>query len=269
MDTVRSKDGTVIAYDRVGNGPPLVLVAGALTDRRVAMPLATLLSARFAVYSYDRRGRGDSGDTRPYAVEREIEDLAAVIADAGGSALVYGHSSGGALALRAAAAGLAIARLAVYEPPFVVDGTREPLPATHLTDVEALLAAGRRGEAVETFMLTGPRTSPAVVAQMRQSPWWPAMEAMAGTLVYESAVMGDMMGGSPAPLGRFRSLRIPVLAMDGGASPDWARNAVAALVETIPGAERITLAGQTHAADPAVLAPVLEAFFSAPIGTER
>src|SRR5579859_2396645 len=150
METTKSADGTVIAYDRAGDGPPLVVAVGAFCDRRTFVPPPGLTS-RFTVFAYDRRGRGDSGDTQPYAVEREVEDIAALIAAAGGAASVFGHSSGAVLALEAARS-LAITKLVVYEPPFIVDDSRPPVPRDYVAQITARVAAGRRGDAVEYFM---------------------------------------------------------------------------------------------------------------------
>jgi pimeloyl-ACP methyl ester carboxylesterase len=212
------------------------------------------------VYHYDRRGRGDSGDTAPYAVEREIEDIDALIQEAGGSAFVFGMSSGAVLALHAAAAGLAITKLALYEPPFMVDDTRPPLPKDYRERLIQLLVEGRRGDAVELFMTEAVGVSAETVAGMRGAPFWPAFEAVAHTLSYDDAIMGDTMTGKPLPTGRWATVTIPTLVIDGGASPPWARNAVEVLVDMLPDAQRRTLVGQTHQVDPEVLAPVLEEF---------
>lgn len=260
--TVRSADGTAIAFDRSGDGPPLVLVGGALSDRKAAAGLADTLAARFAVVAYDRRGRGDSGDTMPYAVEREIEDLEALIAEVGGSASVVGHSSGAALALRAVMAGAPVTRLALYEPPFIVDDSRSPLPGDYVEHLEELVAAGRRGDAVAYFMTVGVGVPTEVVEQMRQAPMWPGMEALAHTIAYDGRVMGDQMGGGPLPPEWADAVRLPTLLLDGGASPPWQRHAVDALAALLPGAERITLEGQEHGPPPDVLAPPLEAFLA-------
>jgi pimeloyl-ACP methyl ester carboxylesterase len=263
VDTVRSADGTTIAYDRTGSGPPLLLVGGALSDRSGAAALARILATGFAVLAFDRRGRGDSGDTPPYAVDREVDDIAALIEATGGSAFVFGHSSGAALAIEAVVRGLPIEKLALYEPPFIVDDTRPPLPADYTEHLDRLVAEGRRGDAVAYFMTTGVGLPAQVVDQMRGAPMWPAMEGLAHTIAYDGRVMGDHMSGGPLPEGWASAVTIPTLVLDGGDSPLWARNAVSAVAAAIPGAERRTLAGQEHGADPEVLAPVLEAFFAA------
>lgn len=262
-DTVRSSDGTTIAFDRSGDGPPLVLVGGALSDRSVAAGLAGHLAERFTVIAYDRRGRGDSGDTAPYAVDREVDDLLALIVDAGGSAFVFGHSSGAALALEAAAHGLPIARLALYEPPFIVDDSGPELPRDYVTRLEELVSAGRRGDAVEYFMTVAVGVPADVVAQMRSEPMWTSMEALAHTIAYDGTVMGDATAGNPQPLQRWASVTIPTLVMDGGASPDWQRNSIRALVDVLPNVQRRTLVGQDHGPADEVLAPALIEFFTA------
>jgi pimeloyl-ACP methyl ester carboxylesterase len=184
--TVMSKDGTRIAFDRIGEGPPVIFVGGALNDRTFPplVELAELVAPRFTAYNYDRRGRGDSGDTSPYAVAREVEDLEALIAEAGGRASVYGLSSGAVLALEAAARGAPIDSLALFEPPLDVEG--EETSEEETAQLAELVAAGRRGEAVEAF-LSG--VLPAeVIAEMKRSPMWSAYEAMAPTLVYEGLI---------------------------------------------------------------------------------
>jgi pimeloyl-ACP methyl ester carboxylesterase len=262
MESVRSKDGTTIAFDRVGRGPSVILVGGALSDRSAGAPLARLLSGGFMVMTFDRRGRGDSGDAATYAVEREVEDLGALIAEAGGAASVFGHSSGAVLALEGAVRGLPVTKLAVYEPPFIVDDTRPLPPEDYGPRLTEFISSGRRGDAVELFMKAAVGVPAEIVAQMRTSPMWPAMEALAHTIPYDGAVMGDTMEGNPASMKRWASVTVPTLAMDGGASPEWARNAVRALVEVLPDGQHLTLEGQTHAADPEVVAPALETFFA-------
>jgi pimeloyl-ACP methyl ester carboxylesterase len=260
METIASADGTSIAYERSGGGPPLILVGGAMSDRMAAAPLGKLLSSRCTVFAYDRRGRGDSGDTGPYACEREIEDLAVLIEAAGGSASIHGHSSGAVLALEAAANGLAITKLSLYEPPFMVDDTRPPVPGDYVAILEELVAAGRRGDAVAHFMATGVGLPAEVVEGMRHEPMWPGLERLAHTLAYDGRIMGDTMRGHPLPAERWSSVTIPVLVLDGGRSPEWQRNAARALAGVLPNTEHRTLEGQTHGVDPEVLAPVLREF---------
>ncbi len=261
MQHATSKDGTRIAFDKSGEGRPIILVVGALSDRSASVPLAALLALHFTVFVYDRRGRGDSGDTTPYAVEREIEDIEALIGEAGGSVFVMGHSSGAALALEAAAHGLAIEKLALYEPPFIVDDTRPPMPEDHVARLTGLTASGRSGDAVEYFMTRGVGLPRDLVAQVRAGPTWPALEALAHTLPYDGEVMGANMAGQPLSSRLWATAMVPTLVMDGGSSPAWARNAVAQLAAVLPNAQRRTLEGQTHGVAPEALAPVLEEFF--------
>ena len=263
MQKVNSKDGTPIAFDKTGQGPAIILVSGALGDRTAAAALTPLLSPHFTVVAYDRRGRGDSGDKAPYAVEREIEDIDALINVTGGSAYVFGHSSGAVLALEAAARRPAITRLALYEPPFIIDGTRPPVPNDYVAQLDKLVSAGRRGDAVEFFMKEAVGVPNEVVAQMRSSPMWAGMEKMAHTLAYDGIIMGNNMAGKSLPARQWASVTVPTLVMDGGASEDWARTAVQELTDALPNASRRTLEGQMHNVDPAVLAPVLIEFFQA------
>ena len=259
--TVISKDGTRIAFDRAGEGPALILVGGALSDRSGSAPLAEVLAAHFTVLSYDRRGRGDSGDTAPYAVAREIEDIEALIDHTGGAAFVHGHSSGAVLSLEAANRLPAkITKLSLYEPPFIVDDSRAPPPQDWVTQVSAMVAAGRRGDAVAFFMTEVVGTPAAAIEEMRSAPSWPALEALAHTIAYDGAVLGDTMSGRPLPAGRWTS-RTSTLVMDGGASPQWIRNSAQALTDILPNAQHRTLERQSHQAAPEVLAPALLEFF--------
>jgi pimeloyl-ACP methyl ester carboxylesterase len=257
VPTVVSHDRTTIAFDRTGDGPPVVLVGAGPTDRRAHQPLAALLAPRFTVVNYDRRGRGDSGDTAPYTVDREYEDLAAVIGEAGGSAQVFGDSGGGILALEAAARGLPITRLAVWEPPYVIDGSRPPVPKDYRERLGRLSAAGRRGEMVELFLTQAVGMPAEVVAPMRQSPFWPSMEAVAPALVYDAMIVGDFS----LPAGRVTTVKVPTLVLDGGQTP-WLSTATQAVADAVPNARRQTLEGQPHNVDAAVLAPALTEFFS-------
>ena len=262
MNTVRSKDGTAIAFDRSGSGPALILVGGAMSDRTTSAAVGSLLAPHFTVISYDRRGRGGSGDTLPYSVDREIDDLAALIAEGGGSAFVMGGSSGGILALEGAAHGLAIAKLAVYEPPLIVDEDGPRLPsgfAGHLAD---LASSGRRGDAVEAFMTQALGMPAEAVAGMRGAPYWAGREAKAHTLAYDLIISGPVQAGNREPLSRWASVAAPTLVMDGGASPDWMHAGVRALANVLPNATHRTLAGQTHSADPAILAAALDDYFA-------
>jgi pimeloyl-ACP methyl ester carboxylesterase len=256
VDTARSADGTRIAIDRYGEGPPLVLVLGAFCDRSTPSALAAMLAPDFTVFSYDRRGRGSSGDTAPYAVEREIEDLDAVVGVAGGSATVYGHSSGAVLALEAVARGLPFTRMVVYEPPYIVEGTRGR-PAGLATRVSELISSGRRSEAAELFLGEGPGVPSEVLARMKAAPTWSQFEALAHTLPYDLAVCADQV----VPADRLATIDAPTLTLSGGDSPQWARDGVEAVARAIPGSELRVLAGQTHGVADDVLAPVLGSFF--------
>ena len=258
METTQSADGTTIACDRSGEGPALILVTGAFTDRTTPASLAALLARDFTVYVYDRRGRGASGNTAPYAIEREIEDLDAVIALAGGTAMVFGHSSGGALSLEAAAAGSAISRLAVYEPPYIVDDSRTR-PVDLAARVKARLAEGDRSGAARLFFLEGMGYPEPGVRAMARRPAWADLEAMAHLVPHELAAASGMW----MPADRIAKISIPALLLDGGASPAWCRNTVQGVAETITGARRVSLAGQTHGAADEVLLPVLVDFFTA------
>lgn len=252
VENALSADGTRIAYERTGDGPVLILVGGALNNRHSADALVPHLADNFSVVAFDRRGRGDSTDTRPYAPAREVDDLKALIEAVGGSAMVFGHSSGAVLSLEAAAAGVAITRLAINEPPYLT-GNAETRSAT-MRDVEAALEAGDRGTAVEIFIrTTGVPFDPA----MKTQPWFVALEAVARTIPYDLALVGD----SSVPVDQLAKITAPTLGLYGGASPAWAAASIAAVVGAIPGATQKVLEGQTHAANPAVLAPVLIDFF--------
>jgi pimeloyl-ACP methyl ester carboxylesterase len=256
-----SADGTEIAFDRAGQGPPLVIVGGAWNTRQSGTELAGQLADSFTVYTYDRRGRGDSGDTPPYAVEREVEDLEAVIDAAGGSAALFGHSSGGALALETTARSVSVSKLAMYEPPYIVDGTRPPLADDYIEHLEELVAAGKRREVVAYFMTEAVGMPAEMVEPMLDSPMIEAMEPVAHTVSYDGRVMlrGSMNGG-PLPAQWRDSVTVPTLVMDGGNSPDWIRNTSRALMRLLPDVSYRTLEGQDHAASAEALAPVLERF---------
>jgi pimeloyl-ACP methyl ester carboxylesterase len=261
MAVTFSKDGTRIAYDKTGDGPALIIVAGAFQDRMAMAAYAGPLSKRFTVYNYDRRGRGESGDNQPYTVEREIEDIDALIQEAGGSAFVFGGSSGGVLTLDAAAHGSNITKLAVYEPPFVVDNSRDPVPEDIVEQLKNMVASGLRGDAAETFMTKGSLMPAEMVAGMRTQPFWPSVEAVAHTLVYDAVIMNGTMQGTPLPTNRWAAVTIPTLVIYGGAGPVWSRNAAETLVKLLPNAKPQKLEGQFHELTPDVLTPVLENFF--------
>ncbi|MEU2115946.1 alpha/beta fold hydrolase [Streptomyces sp. NPDC016459] len=238
---VTSRDGTPIAYERYGDGPPLVLVSGALGTAVSERPLGLLLARRFSVLAYDRRGRGGSGDTGPYAVEREVEDLAAVVAEAGAGAALHGTGTGGALALTAAAAGLTVGHVSVYEPPYSAEA------AQRWSRVAELLGRGRRSAALALFL-----TDSAGPAELR-----PGLTDLAHTLAYDLAVLGD----GTVPERRLAGVHARVLVVDGGASPAGTRHAARAATAALPRARHRTLTGQTPEVAPHVLAPVLTEFF--------
>jgi pimeloyl-ACP methyl ester carboxylesterase len=263
MSTVTSRDGTRIAFDRAGTGPAVIFVDGALCYRASgpSAPVAALLSERFTVFTYDRRGRGDSGNMMPYAVDREIEDIAALIAEAGGTACLAGVSSGAVLALEAASRGLAVTRLALYEPPLVVDDTHPPIPSDFLTRLNEAVGSNRRSDAVRMFMkLVG---VPAVfVGLMRFLPVWKKLASVAHTLPYDITIVKDYQQGTPLPASRWTGATMAALAIDGGKSPAWMRNGTRALAGVLPNAAYRTLPGQTHIVNAKALVPVLVDFLS-------
>jgi len=260
MEKVTSKDGTQIAYDRQGTGPALLLVDGALCYRSFGpMPgLAQLLAPHFSVYYYDRRGRGDSGDMKPYAVEHEVEDIEAVIDAAGGSAYICGLSSGAALALESAIKlNGKIKKLAMYEAPYAADAEAQPAWNDYDSKLAKLLAEGRRGDAVVLFM-TVVGTPSEMIDGMRQAPVWPMFEAVAPTLAYDAAVLGK---GHVAPVERAATVTIPALVMNGDASFPFMYDIAQALSKAMPNAQLRTLEGQRHDVNLEVFAPVLVEFF--------
>jgi len=274
METTRSADGTVIAYERAGDGPPLVVAVGAFCDRKTFVPPAEL-TARFTVCTFDRRGRGDSGETpsglRPsgdsgdYSPDLEVADLAAVIeavsgsGPAGsGSAFVYGHSSGGALALRAAGHGVPVAAVASYEAPYVIPGTREVAedPAARITE---MVAAGRRADAVRYWMTDVTGAPAGILSRLENSPAWPALQALAHTLPYDLA-----LGGAGIPQDYLATITVPALVLGGEKSPEWFRHTVQATAAAIPGARLTMVPGVDHMVPAEVIAPVLADFFLGP-----
>jgi pimeloyl-ACP methyl ester carboxylesterase len=260
MSEVISRDGTPLAFQRTGSGPPIVIVDGALCSRtfRPSPKLAERLSRQFTVYAYDRRGRGASGDTQPYAKEREIEDIAALIETAGGSAILLGLSSGAVLAMEAAASGLNIAGLVAYEPPFMVDDARAHARANHEAHLRQFIASGERGRAVRYFMRDMVGAPALVVALMRFMPGvWPKLTGVAHTLPYDAAIMGDWS----LPVRRLISIQTPTLVIDGEKTDRRLRRATEEVVKIIPGARRSTLEGQTHNVSADALAPAVASFF--------
>ena len=253
MELVESADGTRIALDRSGSGPPLVIVLGAFCDRSTSKPLAGLLASSYTVYEYDRRGRGDSGNDLPLSVEGEIEDMAAVVAAAGAAPFVYGHSSGGLLALEAAARGIEMRRLAVYEPPYTGEHDPGPEFGRHLDE---LVASGRRDQAAEEWLVvTG--TPPPIIESIKSGPGWAHREALAHTLSQDLRLAND----GTAPVERLRAIEIPLLALAGGASPPWAALTTAMLAGSLPNASECIVEGQQHIPADSVIAEIIESFF--------
>jgi pimeloyl-ACP methyl ester carboxylesterase len=243
FETVVSADGTPIAVERTGSGQPVILIGGAFNDRSTVARLAGVLAGDFTAVTYDRRGRGDSGDGASYAVEREIEDLAAVIGYAGEPACVFGHSSGAVLALEAASRDLTISKVAAYEPSYVINGTR-PRPGDDLAArLRALLGQGDRDGAAALFLAEAVGAPAEVIEGMRTSQMWGWFTRLAHTLPYDVALCGP---GMVLPAGRLAAIKAPVLAIGGGASPSWLPAAARAAADAIPGARYLTLDGQDH-----------------------
>lgn len=265
MSTVHSTDGTPIAYDTSGSGPALIVVDGALCSRAFgpSAKLAPLLARAFTVVTYDRRGRGASGDTRPYAPAREVEDIAALIGAAGGSAALLGLSSGAALALEAAAAGLPVTGVVAYEPPYVDDsGARGG--DRYETQLSDRIARGDRAGAVTYFMKDMVQVPPPIVVMMRLMPWiWGKLKAVAHTLPYDAAVMTAFR----IPRERFASIAVPVVVMNGTKTDARLQDAARAIATVIPRARHHQLAGQTHNVKPEVLAPAAIDFLTSPSTT--
>lgn len=253
--TVTSKDGTPLAAEVTGSGPAIVLVCGGSVDRGANAGLAAALSSDFTVWNFDRRGRGDSGDTPPYAVGREIEDIAAVIEAAGGHAHLYGSSSGAGLALEAAAAGVAVDKLVLWEPPYSVDPTGRP-PADSVEQLDRMIAEGRRDDAATFFMVDMVRLPAEFAAFARTQPWWAGQLALAHTLAYDARVMGDYS----VPTATAARVAVPTLILTGGSSFALFRPTADALVAALPDGRTATLEGQEHNVDPAVLGPAMRAF---------
>ena len=268
METVSSKDGTRIAYDRTGRGQPVILVAGAFSYRKYSgqVKLAGLLSQHFTVFSYDRRGRGDSGDTPPYRVEREIEDLSALIGAAGEPACVWGLSSGAALCLQAAAGGVAIKKLALQEPPFVVEANDRRPPADLCARVSELIASDQRSAAVKYYMTDGMGAPSFVIPMLKMMPGaWAKLTAVAHTLPYDALLCEGYQSGQPLPAGEWDSVAMPTLVMSGteGESPAFLCHGAAAVAQALPNAELVVRKGLGHAKKltPKVIAATLIEFF--------
>jgi pimeloyl-ACP methyl ester carboxylesterase len=263
MPTVTSADGTAIAYETLGSGPALIVVDGAMCYREFgpARDLAKALADRYTVHIYDRRGRGASGNTLPWSEDREIDDLAALLDAAGGQAYLLGTSSGAVLAADAANRLDGFTKLALYEPPFIVDDTHAPREASFTADTETLIARDDRSGALKKFMRhVG---MPAVMVQiMSVTPMWKKLKAVAPTLPYDLHILGDTGRGVPLDAGRWAGVTVPAIVMDGGNSPQYMRNAAKALTAALPKAQYRTLPGQTHMVKAAVLGPAVKEFLA-------
>lgn len=265
MQTVTSKDGSRIAYDRLGSGPTVILVGGALGFRRFGkmQELARLLAERCTVINPDRRGRGDSTEVKPYALEREIEDIEALVAAQDGPASLWGWSSGGALALRAAAAGVPVERISVYEVPFIVDPSAKRPTRDYGERLDRLVAAGDRSGAVRHFMRNAIGIPAPFVALMRLAPMWKDLKATAHTLPYDWAALGrHTMYGAPLDPAEWAGVTAPVLVVTGAKSPALLREGSRALADVLPDAELRLLEGVSHNVKMEVLAPVLNDYFA-------
>jgi pimeloyl-ACP methyl ester carboxylesterase len=251
-----SRDGTRIAFDVLGQGPPVIVIGGALNDRTTHRELSQLLADQFSVYDYDRRGRGGSGNTLPYAVERELEDLAAIVGEAGGDASAYGVSSGGLLALQAAAQGIPLRKLALFEPPYQVEPTAASPDAQR--DIDALIEDGRPGDAVDYFLARLVGIPAPALAQLRDGPMWPALVAMAPTIGYDMSVTAT--GSLPSEW--LARVSAPTLVLTSVGTAPSLQATARAVASGLPNAELRTLEGQYHAVPAGVLAPVLRAFFT-------
>lgn len=262
--TVTSADGTKIAYERTGDGPPLIIVDGALCyrDSGPGRPMAAELAGDFTVFVYDRRGRGESGESAEIAMEREVEDLEALAKEAGGSPVMYGSSSGAMLALEAANHGIGVTKLAMYEPPVIVDDSREPIAEDFLARIATMVAAGRNGDVVKAFMRSV--EVPAFgIAVMRLLPVWSKLKAVAPTLRYDFTLLQGLQQGRPLPRTRWSTATMPTLVVDGGKSPAWMRNGNKAIADVLPNATYRTLPGQNHLVKAKALAPWLREFLTA------
>jgi pimeloyl-ACP methyl ester carboxylesterase len=257
---VISLDGTRIAFDQLGQGLPVIVVSGMFCTRQTTQPLAELLAQWFRVVNYDRRGRGDSDDTAPYDVEREVGDLAALIAEVGGAASVYGHSSGAGLAIHAAARGLPITRLVLHEPPYGPDDEESKREARALADnVRAALAADRQADAIRLFFNASGMPAE-IVEEMSRDP---KMRAVASTMSYDFEVMGDSSRGGTIPEDLVRAISVPTLVIAGDTSPRFFRDTAVRITKLLANSRYVVLKGQDHGAEAAAVASVVAEFFSA------
>ncbi len=266
MPFVTSQDGTRIGYSTIGSGPALVLVDGALCWRSSgpATPLAEELKDHFTVTTYDRRGRGESGDTKPFAVEREVEDLEAVIAATGGPAAVYAISSGVPLALAAANAGAPITKMVLYEAPFIVDNSRKNVPdANYATRMSQLIAAGDNAGAVKHFMQNGVGIPGFAIFMMQLMGMMRKLAPVGPTLAYDTALVTPFWTGKPIPDATWQHVTVPVLDIGGGKSDAWMQNAQIAISNVLPNATHKTLPGQNHMVAPTAIAPLIKEFIAA------
>ncbi|HET7274100.1 MAG TPA: alpha/beta hydrolase [Longimicrobiaceae bacterium] len=258
MKTIQSKDGTTLAYDIYGSGPALIYIAGASCFRSF-MPVvqdAKAFAKEFTVYNYDRRGRGDSSDTQPYAIEREVEDIEALIDAAGGKANLYGHSSGAVLALEAALdlGGDRVDKVVMYDPPYVHDEAERSEYGKLSQQVRDLLRVGKNARAMTTF-LKGIGMPKLFVYLVRLMPGWRTMAALAPTLAYDIALTRNL-----PPVVRAARITVPVQLIVGEKSPAGIHDVANQLVKAIPGATFIQLAGQGHMAGAKAILPVLAGF---------
>jgi len=260
MEKVTSKDGTVLAYDRLGEGPALIVVGGALNDRQNTAELAEMLAPHATVFNYDRRGRGDSGDTPPYTVQREIEDLEAILEVAGGSAMLFAHCTAGMLALEAVGQGLPITRLALYEPPYIVGDSQLRLTEEFKQLLTTHLDKGEPGEAVAHFLIRTVGYPPEAVPKFRAMPIWPKLEELAVTLPYDVTLAADNW---IPPQTRLDQVTLPTLLIYGTGTSPWQIESVKELGQRLPNSETRVLEGSNHDLEAEAVAPVLTEFFTA------
>jgi pimeloyl-ACP methyl ester carboxylesterase len=255
MEKVTSADGTTIAYERLGSGPRLILVGGALCDRKSLLPLATELARNFDVVTYDRRGRGDSGDSPTYSVQREVDDLGALVTAVGGTAAVYGHSSGAGLVAIAASTGLPFTKVVLHEPPYGPDDVDSEEDGEQVLE---LLRENRRQEAVELFLMMAGMPKEVAI----ETAAAPGMADVAPTLAYDFAVMDHGATGGRTPADLLRTIKLETLVVAGTASPPFMVDAAHRIVALLPTARFAELADQDHVVPPELLAPVVTDFLS-------
>jgi pimeloyl-ACP methyl ester carboxylesterase len=255
MQKVVSRDGTTIAYQREGDGPPIVLLGGGFRDHTVFTPIVPYLTGRLTTYSYDRRGRGESGDAPGYAIEREIEDLIAVLEEAGGEAAVFGGSSGAILALEAAMAGAPMTRLTLLEPPYRMPGHQRP-PDDFAARLDELLAQDRRGDAAELFLQQVAGFEAKEIKAWRDSAMWESNEALAHTLAYDTAICGD----GRLPVERLARLQVPTLVINSDSTSPWLLAAAEATAAALPNGRQVTLPGVWHRVPPEIIGPAIADF---------